>query len=124
MTLSELINQLVDIRNERTELSKQDKALSEKASKLEGDIMHAMNEVGTFRASSDFGHSVSMVKKTHPTVVSWPEFYTYLSETKNFDLLQKRLSSPAFRDRWDQGEAIPGASSSEVWELSTMQSRK
>jgi hypothetical protein len=124
MSLSDLINQLVDIRNQRTELSKQDKTLTEKASKLESDIMHAMNEVGTFRASSDFGHSVSMVKKVHPTVVNWDDFYTYLITTRNFDLLQKRLSSPAFRDRWDQGECIPGASSSEVWELSTTQSRK
>ena len=124
MNLSELINQLVNIRQQRSELAKQDKELVQQASQLEADIMHAMNEAGTFRASSDIGHSVSMVKKVHPTIVDWDAFYTYLSETKNFDLIQKRLSGPAFRDRWEQGVAIPGASSSEVWEISTTQSRK
>jgi hypothetical protein len=87
-------------------------------------FMHAMNEAGTFRAASDVGHTVNMAKKAHPAIVNWDDFYNYLAETRNFDLIQKRLSGPAFRDRWDQGVAIPGASSSEVWELSITQSRK
>jgi len=32
-------------------------------------------------------------------------------------LLHKRLSSTAFRERWEAGEAIPGTEASEVWEL-------
>jgi len=35
-------------------------------------------------------------------------------------LLHKRLSSTAFRERWEAGEAIPGTSTSEVWELSVV----
>lgn len=124
MNISDLINSLVEVRQQRAQLAVQDKELVQKATQLEADIMHAMTEAGTFRAASDVGHTVNMAKKVHPTIVSWDDFYNYLAETRNFDLIQKRLSGPAFRDRWDQGVAIPGASSSEVWELSISQSRK
>ena len=122
--LNDLINQLIEIRRQRTELAVQDKALVLKATTLEGDIMHAMTEAGTFRASSEAGHSVNMVKKMHPAISDWAEFYKYVSESGSFDLLQKRLSSTAFKDRWNSGAAIPGATSAEVWELSITTSRK
>lgn len=124
MNISDLINSLVDIRKQKSDLAAEIKALTEKETSLESDIMHAMTEAGTFRAASDVGHTVNMAKKVHPAIVDWNDFYAYVAETKNFDLIQKRLSGPAFRDRWEQGVAIPGASSSEVWELSITQSRK
>lgn len=124
MNISTLINSLVDIRKQKADLAAQIKELNTTEASLEKDIMHSMNEAGTFRAASDVGHTVNMAKKTHPAIVNWEDFYAYVAETKNFDLIQKRLSGPAFRDRWDQGVAIPGASSSEVWELSITQSRK
>lgn len=122
--LNDLIDQLVEIRRQRADLSAQDKLLVQKAAALEGDIMHAMTEAGTFRAASAQGHSVSMHKKVHPAISDWTEFYKYVSETGSFDLLQKRLSSTAFKDRWNSGDAIPGATSAEVWELSITTSRK
>ncbi len=124
MNISTLINSLVDIRKQKADLAAQIKELNTTEAGLEKDIMHAMTEAGTFRAASDVGHTVNMAKKVHPAIVNWEDFYAYVAETKNFDLIQKRLSGPAFRDRWDQGVAIPGASSSEVWELSITQSRK
>lgn len=124
MHIDELINQYVAIKTKRAELAQQDKELSQQASKLQADIMHAMSEAGTYKAATAEGHSVSMVKKTHPAITDWNEFYKYVAETGNFELLQKRLSAPAFRERWDTGTPIPGAGSTEVWELSISQSRK
>ena len=124
MQIDALIEQYVGIKNQRSQLAAQDKELSQQATKLQADIMHAMSEAGTYKAATAGGHSVSMVKKVHPAIVDWTEFYNYVAETGNFDLLQKRLSAPAFRDRWDAGTPIPGAGSTEVWELSISQSRK
>lgn len=123
MQIDTLIQQYIDIKNERAALATKDKELSQQGSKLQADIMHAMSEAGTYKAATADGHSVSMVKKTHPAIIDWAQFYEYVAETKNFDLLQKRLSAPAFRDRWDAGTPIPGAGSSEVWELSISQKR-
>ena len=124
MNLSELINMMVDIQNERKALSEKDSTLSKQQTQLEADIMHAMTEAGTMKAASDTGHSVTMAKKLHPTIVDWTQFYEYVTKTNSFDLLHKRLSSTAFKDRWDAGEIIPGSTTAEVWGLSVTKSRK
>lgn len=123
MNLSEMIDAFVDLKRQRADLAAQDKVLSQRQTVLEGDIMQAMAEAGTYRAASEHGHTCNLQKKTHPAVVNWEEFYAYVAETGSFDLLQKRLSAPAFRDRWNEGAAIPGAGSSEVWDLSITTAR-
>lgn len=124
MNLSELINQLVDVKRQRTDIASQDSELSIKAAQLESDIMHAMSEAGTTKAASEAGHSVSMSKKSVPTINDWDAFYTYVQQTKSFDLLHKRLSITAFKDRLEQGEQVPGSSMTELWGINLTQSRK
>jgi hypothetical protein len=124
MNLSELINQLVDVKRQRTDIATQDSELSVKAAQLESDIMHAMSEAGTTKAASEAGHSVSMSKKAVPTINDWDAFYTYVQQTKSFDLLHKRLSITAFKDRLEQGEQVPGSSMTELWGINLTQSRK
>jgi hypothetical protein len=123
MNISELINQLISVKQQRTELAAKDSELSKEVSRLEADIMHAMTEAGTTKAASPEGHSAAMNKKTHPVIVDWNAFYEYVAKSQSFDLLHKRLSSTAFKDRWESGEVIPGTSTSEVWELSVRASR-
>jgi hypothetical protein len=123
MNISELINQLISVKQQRTELAAKDSELSKEVSRLEADIMHAMTEAGTTKAASPEGHSAAMNKKTHPVIVDWNTFYEYVAKSQSFDLLHKRLSSTAFKDRWESGEVIPGTSTSEVWELSVRASR-
>ena len=123
MNLSELIDAFVELKRQRAALAADDKILSTRQAVLESDIMAAMAAAGTFRAASEHGHTCNMVKKTHPAIVNWEEFYNFVAETKSFDLLQKRLSAPAFRDRWSEGQPVPGASSAEVWDLSITTSR-
>jgi len=124
MNLSDLINQMIDFKNEKARLEQQVKDVQKQIAQLESDIMHAMNEAGTTKAASEAGHSATMKKSLQPTITDWDQFYAYVTSTKNFDLLQKRLSSTAFRDRWEAGEEIPGSSSVELWGLTVTQSRK
>lgn len=124
MNISQLIDQLRNLKQQKENLGKQEKEINEQIATLEGDIMHAMNEAGTFKAMSESGHSVTMAKKIHPTIVDWDQFYEYVSSTKSYDLLHRRLSSTAFQDRWKEGETIPGSTTAEVWGLSLTKSRK
>ena len=124
MNLSELINEIVAKQAERKSLSDKDSALAKEIAQLESDIMHAMSSAGTTKAASDVGHSVTMAKKVHPTITNWDEFYGYVTKTNSFDLLHKRLSSTAFKDRWEAGEIIPGSTTAEMWGISVTKSRK
>jgi len=124
MNLSELINQLVEVKQQRADLALQDSDLSKQAAQLEADIMHAMSEAGTTKAASEAGHSVTMSKKSVPVITDWESFYEYVSQTKSFDLLHKRLSSTAFKDRIEHGEQVPGSSITELWGINLTKSRK
>jgi hypothetical protein len=124
MNLSELINKLAAVKQQRTDLAAQDSDLSKEIALLESDIMHAMSEAGTTKAASELGHSVTMAKKHVPVITDWESFYEYVSQTKSFDLLHKRLSSTAFKDRIEHGEQIPGSSTTELWGITLIKSRK
>jgi len=124
MLINELIDQIVEIKIKRDECTALDKELSKTQAILEGDLMNLMSTAGTTKAASEAGHSVTMKKVVHPTIIDWDLFYDYVTKTKSFDLLHKRLSSTAFRDRWEAKEEIPGSSSAEVWGITVTKSRK
>ena len=116
MNIKELIDLYVQTKNEREDLSSQVKEKTEKLASLEGDIMKLMSDAGLSQAASDKA-SCTMKMTKHPAIKDWNAFYGYVAQTSQFELLHKRLSSTAFRERWEAGEAIPGTEASEVWEL-------
>jgi hypothetical protein len=117
MNLNDLINDYVAIKNKREELAGEVTICTEKLARLEGDIMSQMSDAGITTVASDKA-SCSMKETKHPAIKDWTTFYHYVAETKQFELLHKRLASAAFRERWDAGEVIPGTEISTVWELS------
>ena len=116
MNIKELIDDYVATKNAREELSTTIKDMTAKLGCLEGDIMALMSDAGISQAASDKA-SCSMKMTKHPAIKDWQAFYGYVAQTGQFELLHKRLSSTAFRERWEAGEAIPGTEASEVWEL-------
>jgi len=123
MNISELIDEIVRVKAERESLNTISAELTSKLVRLEKDLMEAMASAGTTKAASNAGHSCKMEQKVYPTIKDWNAFYKYVSETGSYDLLHKRLSNTAFRDRWAAGEEIPGTSSSSIWEVSITKSR-
>jgi hypothetical protein len=123
MNISELIEEIVKVKSQRSSLSLMDAEMAKKLHVLEKDLMQAMNMAGTVKAASDSGHSCKMEQKPYPAIVDWNAFYEFVSKTNSYDLLHKRLSNTAFRDRWAAGEEIPGTSQSQVWELTVTKSR-
>lgn len=53
---------------------------------------------------------VSIDKKIIPTVKGddWGKVFAYIKKTGEFDLLQRRLSSAAVKERWELKKVIPG----------------
>lgn len=117
MNIQELINEFVDVKNRREELSNEVKKCTERMTALEADIMEMMSQAGISQAGTDRA-SCTMKAVQHPAIEDWNLFYDFVAKTGQFELLHKRLSSTAFRERWEAGEAIPGTSASTIWELS------
>ena len=119
MKISDLIEQFVEVKAQREKLNEDSKACTLKLAVLEKDIMSLMSDVGITKAASDKA-SLTMREVKHPSIDNWTLFYDYVAQTGQFELLHKRLSSTAFREHWEAGDAIPGTSSSSVWELSVV----
>jgi hypothetical protein len=117
MKISELIDRFVEVKAVKEDLAEQVKQCNEKLAAIEADIMEQMSNAGISQAGSD--KATCFMKSTpSPSIVDWNAFYSYVAETKQFELLHKRLSSTVFRERWDAGETIPGTKMTPVWELS------
>lgn len=53
-----------------------------------------------------------------PQVADWSKLQAYIAETKDFSLLQKRMSDAAVRERWEDGVILPGVEKFPVYSLS------
>lgn len=73
-------------------------------------VEHLIKQLSKSRATGVAGRfcRVQIKQSKVPTVSSWPKFYEYITETGQFDLLQKRIATTAVRDRWENEEVVPG----------------
>lgn len=71
---------------------------------------HIINTLPKSEASGVAGKlaRVTVVGKVIPQVKDWDAFYKYVKRTGQFDLMQRRLATPAVEARWEDGKEIPG----------------
>jgi len=62
--------------------------------------------------------TASITEKIEPTPKDWPAIWAWVAANDAFDMLQKRLSGKAVKERWDQNEVIPGIEKFTVVDLS------
>lgn len=119
MNINDLINKYVETKALKESLNEQIKTCNEKMASTQADIMEQMATAGITKAASDKA-SCTMREVTHPAIEDWAAFYKHVAATGQFELLHKRLSSTAFKERWEAGEVVPGTSSTKLWELSVV----
>lgn len=61
---------------------------------------------------------VTVITAEVPQVKDWTAFYAYVKKTNSFDMLQRRLSEAAVRERWDSKKAVPGVEAFAVTKVS------
>lgn len=54
---------------------------------------------------------VTRTEREQPQVVDWDKLYAYIKKRDAWELLQKRLSDGAVRERWDDDLDVPGVTS-------------
>jgi len=107
MNLGELIEERVANKKAIDEINTRLKELNQEKSDLDYRLVSTLDDTGQTKAANDAA-SVSIKEETVPTVVDWDKFFDWLSETKNFEIMQRRLSSIACRELWALGVDIPG----------------
>ena len=106
-TMGACADRLYELRQKRLEEQKkvdlieaEEKALKE----------HIIQNLPKSEASGVAGKlaRVTVVTKEVPQVEDWDAFYKYVKRTGAFDLMQRRLTDAAVKERWEAGEEIPG----------------
>lgn len=81
---------------------------------------HIINTLPKSEASGVAGKlaRVTVTTKEVPQIKNWDAFYKHLKKTGQFDLMQRRLSDAAIKERWEAGKEIPGVEHFQVTTIS------
>tara|TARA_R110000787_G_scaffold267478_1_gene373840 strand:+ start:1309 stop:1668 length:360 start_codon:yes stop_codon:yes gene_type:complete len=77
---------------------------------LKQNMIELMQDVGTNSYSAKLG-TMSLTEQEIPIVEDWDALYKQMLEEKSFDMLQRRVSVTAWRDRLEEGDTVAGVSS-------------
>jgi hypothetical protein len=74
----------------------------------EVQVMAAMRESNLKTARMTNGELANIKTKTYANIGDWESFVKFVKKTNGFDLLQRRVSTEAWRQRVEDGVKVPG----------------
>lgn len=100
-------DRLFELRNKRLAEQKKVDEIAAEESALKN---HIIDNLPKSEASGVAGKlaRVTVVTKQVPQVKDWDAFYKYVKKTGSFDLMQKRLTDAAIKERWEAGKEVSG----------------
>lgn len=123
LNLGQAIDQLYEERARRLEAEKAIKVMKSTELALRIRIKQLLDSV-SLEAGRGQTATASIQYSTEPTAKDWSAIYAYIRDNDAFDMLQRRLSSTAVKDRWDSGIIIPGIEKFDTWDLSVTKRSK
>jgi uncharacterized protein (DUF1786 family) len=108
-TLGSLIDQLDRIRNERREISERDKVLKQEYDAVELQVLEVLDAQGLDKATGNKA-TVSISRVIVATIDDFDALTKYIKRSGNFQLFQRRISDPSFREILATKGVVPGLS--------------
>lgn len=110
-----MIEKLRELRVRRLVLQRQADALEQE----EKDLTYELTKGFTFDQAkynvTEGGYILRAERKTTVNVTDWTQLLTHIKQTGQVDLLQKRVTESAVKQRWDNGLSVPGAEQAHKW---------
>jgi len=101
------VDLLYKVREARKLLDAKSGAEKAQETMIEDAIFNAFDKSDLEGARGKLAQA-SISRSDVPTVKDWPAFEKYVIKSKALDLLQRRVSVEAFRERVGQGVQVPG----------------
>ena len=118
MSIGNLIDQLYQLRQDRLKVEKEVAAMKSQETELRARIMEELDDVGLAKATGAVA-TAGIIQSIQPYVEDWEQVHAYVRANNRFDLLQKRLSAPAWRSLIEEdGQLVPGTLVTEVRDIS------
>lgn len=110
-TIGQLLDQLAKQRKIKADLDAKIKDVEAAINNLKLEILNALQSAGMTKASGK-SLTVSIKQDIVPNVTDWDSFYAYIKKNNYFHLLQRRVSTAAWRELHEQLSAkkkeVPG----------------
>lgn len=100
-------DKLFELRNKRLAMQKEVDAVAAEETALKNYIIENLPKSEASGVAGKLAR-VTVITKQIPQVKDWDAFYKYVKKTGSFDLMQKRLTDTAIKERWEAGKEIPG----------------
>lgn len=109
LSINQLIEQRAQIKRESDQLNVQLKDLKAAQDEIDLALLKKMDAEGLSRTANG-SFSVSINEDTVPEVLDWDSVYEHVVATRDFSLIQRRISSTAYKELLKLGEGVPGLS--------------
>ena len=98
---------LYELREERKKLQQEVDAVEEEEKALKEYIIQTLPKSQASGVAGKLAR-VTVITKPVPQVQDWGKFYAYVKKHNAFELMQRRLSDQAVKERWEAGKKVPG----------------
>ena len=106
-TMNSIIDERASLKAQMDGLNKRLKEFREALDQVDRLLLKKMDNEGLSRTANGIA-SVSINEDTVPDVSDWDALYAHVIATGDFSLIQRRVSSTAYRELLKMGEAVPG----------------
>lgn len=105
--LAQAVDEYFQTREQRLQMQKEVDAIAKKESELKKFLI---DNISKSDATGVCGKLMRATIKTaeEATVTDWPAFYAFVHKKKAYELLQRRVLGSAIKERWEDGQAVPG----------------
>jgi hypothetical protein len=107
MKAGDLVDTLWKLRQERKTIEEGAELIAKEERRIKDFLIDTMPKSSLERLTGKLANA-TLKRSVEPAVKDWPAVYKFIVKHDAFDLLQKRSSAPAFRERWEAGVVIPG----------------
>jgi len=112
-TIDELIDRKKSIKSQMEKLNNELKGLREQENNIDLELLKKLDTEGLKKTANEVA-SVSIKEETVPDVHAWDALYAHIIQTGDFSLIQRRVSSTAYRELLKLGENVPGLQPREI----------
>lgn len=106
-TIDELIDRKKSIKSQMEKLNSELKGLREQENDIDFELLKKLDAEGLKKTANEVA-SVSIKEETVPDVHDWDALYAHIISSGDFSLIQRRVSSTAYRELLKLGENVPG----------------
>lgn len=105
--LAKLVDTLYKTRERRYALQREVSALEEAESAIRAQLIGALPKFGATGIAGKVARA-QLEGKRIVRVEDWEKLYAHIVKKKAFDLLQRRVSDAAVKERWEAKLTVPG----------------